>query len=85
MSMHITYALGDPSILEKAFHLLQGTKLRMPSIDTGSESTTWWDRFFHMIHTVGALLCRGTYSSPSVAKNTPDSYSSGDLSVCEIQ
>ena len=85
MSVHVTYASGDPSILEKAFHLLQGTELWMPSIDTGSESMTWWDRFFHMIHAVGALLCRGTYSNPSAAKDTPDSYSSGDLLMCEIQ
>ena len=85
MSAHVTYASGDPSILEKAFHLLQGTELRMPSIDTGSESTTLWDPFFHMIHTVGALLCRGTYSSPSGAKDTPDSYSSRDLPMCEIK
>ena len=61
MSVHVTYASGDSLILEKAFHLLQGTELWMPSIDTESESTTWWDRFFHMIHAVGALLCRGTY------------------------
>ena len=85
MSAHVTYALGDPSIFEKAFHLLQGTELRMPSIDTRSELTTWWDRFFHMIHAIGALLCRGTYSSPSAVKDTPDSYSSGDLPMCEIQ
>ena len=86
MSVHVTYASGDPRILENAFHLLQGTELQMPSIDTGSESTTLWDRFFHMIHAVGALMCRGTYSSPSaVQKDTPDSYSSGDLPMCEIQ
>ena len=77
----VTYASGDPSILKKAFHSLQGTELWMPSIDTGSESTTWWDRFFHMIHAVEALLYRGTYSSPSVAKDTPDSYSSEDLPI----
>ena len=85
MSVHVTYASGDPSILEKAFHLLQGKELRMPSIDTGSESTTWWDRFFHMIYAIGALLCKGTYSSPSAAKDTPDSYSLGDLPLSEIQ
>ena len=61
MSAHVSYASGDPSILEKEFHLLQGTELRMPSIDTGSESTTLWDRFLYTIQTVGALLCRGTY------------------------
>ena len=72
-------------MLEKAFHLLQGTELWMPSIDTRSESTTWWDRFFHMIHAVGALLCRGTYSSPSAAKDTLDSYSSENLPMYEIQ
>ena len=63
MSTHVTYASRDPLILEKAFQLLQGTGLRMPSIDTRLESTTSWDRFSQMIHAVGAVLCTSTYSS----------------------
>ena len=84
MSMHVTYASGDPSILEKAFQLLQGTGLQMLSIDTGSESTTLWDRFSQMIHTVGAVLCTSTYSSLGARKDTHDSYSSRDCLMCEI-
>ena len=60
MSTRVIYASEDPSILEKAYHLLQGTELRMLSIDFGLEPTTLWDRIFHIIHVVGALLCRRT-------------------------
>ena len=84
MSSHVTYASKDLSILEMAFQLFQGTRLRMPFIDTGSESTTLWDRFSQKIHAVGAMLCTSTYSSPGARKDTPNSYSLGDHPMCEI-
>ena len=73
MSTHVTYASGDPSILEKVFQLLQGTGLWMPSIDSKSDLTTSWDRFFPKIQKVGIVLNTSTYFSPVVREDTPDS------------
>ena len=73
MSTHVTYASRDPLILEKAFQLLQGTRLWMPSIDTGPDSTTSWDHFSSKIQKVGAVLNTSSYFSPRVREDTPDS------------
>ena len=73
MSMHVTYASGDPQILEKAFQLLQCIGLWMPSIDSGSDSTTSWDCFFLKIQKVGLVLNTTTYFNHGVREDTPDS------------
>ena len=73
MSTHVTYALEDPPIFEKAFQLLQGTGLWTPSIDTGTDSTTLWDHFSLKIQKVGAMLNTSTYFNPGVREDTPDS------------
>ena len=73
MSTHVTYASKDPSILEKAFQLLQGTGLWMPSIDTGTDLMISWDCFFPKIQKVGVVLNTSTYFSPRVREDTPNS------------
>ena len=73
MSTHVTCALGDPPILEKAFQLLQGIGLWTPFIDTKPDSTTSWDRFSPKIQKVGTVLNTSTYFNPGVREDTPDS------------
>ena len=84
MSTLFTYASGDLPILEKVFQLLQGTGLWTPTIDTGPDSMTSWDRFSLKIQEVRIVLNTSTYFSPKVREDSPDSKSSEDRPMCEI-